>query len=148
MKRAMTIDEAIFLNQFSQGLHSLDEMNDWFEKYDIENKRNVMADLFYMVLQAHPDYDDIESAALFLKKSRTSSAVMLLNRNKPFSKFGYKICDLPEKELINGFDILLLVLSRADNRRKSRENPGECSHWWHKDLSDKKYVETLTKKFR
>ncbi len=143
MKRLLTIDEEIFLNQFSQNMHSLDEMNCWFETYDLLNKRDIMENLFNMVIQSHPVYDDIESSVLSLDKGKSSSAVMLLNKNKPFGKHGYLICNLPEKELLNGFDILLLTLSRADNRRKNQETPNECSHWWHKDLSDQNYLEAI-----
>lgn len=140
MKRSLTVDEEIILNQFSQRIYSLDEMNYWFETYDLSNKRDIMGNLFYMVIQAHPTYDEIELSALSLRKEKSTSAVMLLNKNKPFSKFGYKICDLPEKELLNGFDILLLTLSKADNRRKNEEDPDRCSHWWHKDLSNQSYL--------
>ena len=146
MKRVLTIDEEIFLNQFSQGIHSLDEMNHWFETHDLQNKRDIMENLFNMVVQSHPRYDDIQESIIYLKKEKTSSAVMLTNRNKPFEKFGYLICNLPEKELQNGFDILLLTLSKADGRRRKYENADECSHWWHKDLSDEKYLDTIRQK--
>lgn len=145
MNRALTIEEEIFLNQFSQNLHSLDEMNRWFESYDLLNKRDIISNLLNMVIQAHPCYDDIAISATQIKKDKSTSAIMLLNRNKPFGKYGYLICDLPEKELINGFDILLLTLSKADNKRKQLENSNECCHWWHKDLSNQDYLETLRK---
>lgn len=143
MKRTLTIDEQITLNQFSQEIYTLEEMNCWFEKYDLSNKRDILGNLLNMVIQAHPTYDEIESSASSLRKEKTTSAVMLMNKNKPFNKFGYKICDLPEKELLNGFDILLSTLAKADNRRKNDENPNECNHWWHKDLSNENYLKIL-----
>ncbi len=145
MNRFLTIDEEIFLNQFSQGIHSLDEMNAWFELYDLQGKRDIMDNLLNMVIQAHPTYDDIKLSATILGKEKSSSAVMLLNTNRPFGKFGYEICGLSEKELINGFDILLLTLRKADNRRKDAEDLRECNHWWHKDLSDEDYLRKLRK---
>ena len=145
MKRHLTIEEEIFLNQFSQGIHTLDEMKEWFESYEIHDKRDIIENLFNLMLQSHPKIEDIESSALSIGKIRSSSAIMLLNRSKPFNRFGYKICQLPEKELTNGFCILLLTLSRADNRRKNVEIPEECRHWWHKDLSDTHYLEELVK---
>ena len=45
MKRLLTIDEEIFLNQFSQNMHSLDEMNCWFETYDLLNKRDSVKEM-------------------------------------------------------------------------------------------------------
>lgn len=143
MRRCLSIDEEIILNQFSQGLFTLEEMNHWFAMYDLLDKRDIVQHLLNMVIQAHSTYDDIEGSAILLKKVTSASAVKLLNRKKPFSKFGYEICDLPEKELQIGFDILLLTLVKADTRRKEQEDPKECNHWWHKDLSDENYLRKL-----
>jgi len=68
---------------------------------------------------------------------------MLLNPNKPYKKFGHEVCTLPEKELVIAFEVLLMALSIADNRRKQMESCGGCNHWWHKDLSDETYIKTL-----
>ena len=143
MKRCLTIDEEILINQFSQGIHTMNEMDQWFQLHDLDDKRDIMENLFNLVIQSHPDVEDIKSSAVSLGKENSSSAVILLNKNKPFTKFGCKICDLPEKELLNGFNILLLTLSKADNRRKERECRNGCSHWWHKDLSDYNCMQTL-----
>lgn len=148
MNRCLTISEEIFINQFVQGIHNLENMNDWFQSYDLSNKRAIMLNLFNMVLQSHPTYDDIEHSALQLHKIKSSSAIMLLDENKPFNKFGYRICDLPENELLNGFGILLLTLSKADNRRKKTENSSECNHWWHKDLSNQRYLQEIIERYK
>lgn len=146
MSRFLSIEEQILINQFSQGLVSLDKMDDWFISFDRMNKKAVIHNLIIMVIQLHPTYEEMESAVKSLNKSKTSSAVKFLKRNQPFAKFGYELCDLPENELSNSFKILLVTLSIADNRRKSQENPDLCKHWWHKDLSDKKYLKQLKKK--
>ena len=145
MRRILTLDEEICLNQFSQGIHSLDKMNAWFREYELEDKKAVLQNLLNMVIQAHPTTLDIEDSAKVLGKEKSPSANILSSESKPFSKFGYRICDLPEKELINAFDILLTTLSVADNRRKNNENVDECNHWWHKDLSDETYLKTIRK---
>ena len=146
MKRFLTIEEEIFINQFSQDIHTLDEMKEWFDTYDVSDRRDIMANLFNMVLQSHPTIEDIEYSANKLGKSKSTCATMLLNKNKPFNKFGHEICNLHEKELLTGFCILLLTLSKADNRRKLAENLEECHHWWHKDLSNPIYLDELIKK--
>ena len=145
MTRFLTMEEEIFLNQFSQGIHTIDDMRQWFDSFDILNKRDIIENLLNMVIQSHPTIEEIESSAVTIGKLKSSSATILLNKNKPFNKFGYKICHLPEKELTTGFCILLLTLSKADNRRKCAEMPNECNHWWHKDLSDPIYIEELIK---
>lgn len=148
MTRNLTIDEEIFLNQFTQNIHTLEEMNLWFKTYDLLNKRDIMRNLFNMVIQSHPTFEDIESSVTSLYKSKTPSAMILLNKNKPFNKFGYKICELPENELLNGFDILLETLLKSDSRRKNLENDKDCNHWWHKDLSNQNYLEILRTQYR
>lgn len=146
MNRNLTIDEEIFLNQFTQGLYPLERMVDWFKQYDLENKKNIIFNLLNMVIQSHPTYEEIEAAAKSIKKSTSSSAIKLLNRKKPFNKFGYELCNLPENELLICFQILLLTFTQADNRRKSQENLNDCNHWWHKDLSDDEYLKKLRTK--
>lgn len=138
-----SINEKILINQFVQGLHSLQELNLWFEDFDTVNKRNIIYNLLYIFIQAHPTYEEIEESAVSLKKVRSSSAVKLLNRNKPYDKFGHELCGLPEKELSNSFNIMLLSLAKADNRRKKHDCLNGCNHWWHQDLSNEKYLEKL-----
>jgi hypothetical protein len=122
-------------------------MRSWFNGYELKEKRNIMHNLINMVIQSHPMYEDIEFAVYFLQKSKSPSAIKLLNRAKPISKYGYEICALPERELNNGFEILLIILSKADHRRKNHEDERLCNHWWHKDLSNEVYVEELKRKF-
>lgn len=148
MNRYLTIDEEIYINQFTQGLHNLQEMNSWFKSFDLQNKRDILENVLYMVLQSHPTYEELEASAQLLKKTKSTSAIMLMNKNKPFHKFGYQICDLPEPELLNGFDILIITLTKSDNRRKIEESDGECQHWWHKDLSDERYLESIREKYK
>lgn len=147
MRRMLTIDEEILINQFTQELISIDIINDWFDNHDLINKKDIVFNLLNMVIQSHPTYDELESSAIELKKIKSSVAVKLLNKNRPYNKFGYEICNLPEKDLKVGFNILLLTLTKADNRRKQQEK-GACNHWWHKDLSDEKYLETIRRQFQ
>lgn len=98
-----------------------------------------------MVIQSHASINEIEDAAKTLRKSTSTSAIKLLCKNKPYNKFGYEICALPETDLITGFNILLLTLAKADNRRKSIEKSEDCTHWWHKDLSAEDYLQWLKK---
>jgi len=143
MRRFLTIDEEITLNKFSQKLYTLEEMSCWFERYDLPDKRNLVRNLFYMFAQAHPTYKEVEESAISIKKTKSPAAIKLLNKRRPFEKFGYEVCDLPENELSIGFKILLLTLAKADTRRKESELPEDCHHWWHKDLSDEVYLQAL-----
>lgn len=147
MARNLNIDEEIFLNQFTQGMHDLQDMDHWFSQYDKENKSDVLANLLNMVIQSHATLDEIRASAESIRKEKSPSAVKLLNPRKPYEKFGWEICRLPEPELLIGFNILLLTLSLSDNRRKSNEEM-PCHHWWHGDLSDEKYLTELRLQYR
>ena len=148
MKRCLSIEEEIFLNQFVQNIHSLDEMNAWFKAYEISERRDVIENLLNMVIQSHPTMEELETSICAIGKLNSSTANILLSKDKPFSKFGYRVCHLPENELLIAFDVLLLILSKSDTRRKSLEKPHECNHWWHKDLSDQAYLNVIRKVFK
>lgn len=141
MLRYLNIDEEIFINQFSQGLHKLNDMDEWFERYDEVDKKAIISNLLNMVVQSHATVDEIRSAAELIGKEKSPATIKLMNPRKPYSKFGWEICSLPEKELSIGFNVLLMTLSISDGRRKAEEK--YCNHWWHRDLSDEKYLEEL-----
>lgn len=147
MNKKFAIKDEIFINQFSQQLHTLDEMREWFCLYSQEEKRGVIHNILYMFVQAHPSYEEIEEVAKIINKSKSAPAVKLLNRNKPYSKFGHELCNLPENELPIAFDILILGLAKADTRRKRQECINGCNHWWHKDLSNQEYLDYLIKQY-
>lgn len=147
MDRCLTIQEEITINQFSQGIYTLEDMTQWFLKYEQKEKKTIIHGLLSMVIQAGATADDIETAALKTKRRRSDTAVKLLNPRKPFQRFGAEICDLPEGELLNGYCILLVALSIADIRRKLGEPAGTCTHWWHKDLSDKEFIKSLIQRY-
>jgi len=60
MKRCLTINEEILINQFSQGLILFDEMDVWFKKHDLQNKKDILHNLLNMVIQSHATYEEIE----------------------------------------------------------------------------------------
>lgn len=146
MQKPFTIEEEILLNQFTQQIHSLAYMKDWFAVQDDAQKRNTILNLLNMVIQAHPTDREIAAAIQTCKKDASPAAAKLRNKNKPYYKFGYELANLPEKELTSSFEILLVTLSIADSRRKSEDCTNGCSHWWHRDLSDKTVLRQLRKK--
>jgi len=143
MNRTLNIDEEILINQFVQHIHPLAFMEIWFEQRDATDKKDVLLNLLNLTIQSHPTYDEIRSAAQDLRIESTPAAVKMLNRNKPYDKFGYELINLPIKEYKNCFKLLLLSLSLADNRRKNTICRNGCQHWWHQDLSDPEVVRQL-----
>lgn len=145
MSKMLNLEQEIFINQFSQNLHTIGEMQEWFLSYSIQERKNIVSGILNMVFQAHPRYAEIEKAVAVSTHRTSSAAQKLLSRKKPFSKYGHELCLLPEKELSYSFDILLLLLKIADGRRKSEEPSGFCTHWWHQDLSNRQYLQWLKK---
>lgn len=143
MPENLTIHEEIFINQYAQHIHSLETMDQWFNSKDIFYKKKIVHGLLLMVIQAHPTYEEIFDASVELKVERSPVAVKLMNKNKPYSKFGYELLNLPEADMLNCFNLLLEILSIADNRRRQICCINGCTHWWHQDLSDPSILETL-----
>ena len=140
MNRCLTIDEEIIIYQFVQELSTVEQMKEWFESYGYSDKKDIIHNLLNIVIQSHPTYEEIQMSAIQLKKLRSPSAVKLLSQSKPFDKFGYEICFLPEEELKVALCILLLTLKKAD-RRRANEQETRCTHWSHQDLSDEIYLQ-------
>lgn len=135
MKQYLTFEEMVFINQYVQKIHSLETMEEWFNLKDIEYKREIVLNILNIVIQSHPTYEEIQVAANELKLFHAPVTIKMLNRRKPFEKYGYEIANLPENELSRSFRLLLRVLSISDTRRKNTQCANGCNHWWHADLS-------------
>lgn len=141
MKNNFNISDLILINQFVQGIKDLEYIHMWFNNLCLLEKRQSLINIWNLIIQSHPLYEDIEKAIILSKRKASSTpAVMLLNKRKPFFKFGYEVSKLPDNELIKALDILLYTLSLSDNRRKENEDPLLCNHWWHKDLRNEEYI--------
>ena len=133
--RYLKLDDEILLNQFIQKICPLEIVNKWFDTKSCEEKRKIVLDVLDMTVQSHPTYDEILYVVEELNVSKTPAAVKILNRNKPFYKFGHELANLPENELHGVFILLLKILSVADKRRKCTCCANGCQHWWHRDLA-------------
>ena len=135
MYKMLSIQELFKINQYAQNYAPINEAISWFKSCDQKYQQNIVYNLLNLVIQSGAKDTEIYQAACMLKKTKSTAAVMLLNPNKPFFKYGYEICKLKENDLVVGFDILIHTLSISDTRRKNEVCRNSCSHWWHKDLS-------------
>lgn len=134
----------ISINQFVQDIKSINILIEWFSNLEIISKKNAIIEMFSLVAQSHPQKNDLFKAIELSQVKKTSTAVvMLTNPNKNYLKFGYETLKLNEKELEKVWIILLNILKISDNRRKNSEDPHLCNHWWHKDLSNQEYIDSL-----
>jgi len=59
-----------------------------------------------------------------------------------------KLLKLPASESIKTFFLLMSLLAIADARRYSKYCQNGCSHWWHRDLSDRKVLDEIQRDFQ
>ena len=123
-------DQAIFLNRLAQGVDSMGDGIDWFNKLAIDDRREVLHELAVFVLQAHPTSDEAELAVARSGIRRTvTPAILLVKSNLKDALM--KIAHLPAGELERSFRLLVLLLGIADGRRWRNDCTDGCSHWWH-----------------
>ena len=140
----ISAEQSIYLNQLANGVVPLEEGERWFAAQELERQREILLGLTGFVQQSHPTPSEGLEAIQASRLKPTLTPCVLL-RNKDF-KMGYsKIRLLPESELVPGFRLLVVLLGIADARRK-KNCPENCSHWWHRDLSDPKEVRRVRRK--
>jgi hypothetical protein len=148
MKDYFSIEELININSFVQNLYDYSDLEEWFICSPEAEQRNLIKKILELVIQSHPKSCEIESAIDNAKLKKTyTPCVMLLNPKESLERFGYKLISLPKNELLKSFKLLLFTLKIADTRRKKEEQSETCNHWWHKDLSNKDYVEELKRRY-
>jgi hypothetical protein len=142
--KVLSISELIVLNKYVQGIVSKDVVNDWFLSFGEEDRQSIVKSVWELAIQARISESDIELAAeaANLKLTHTP-VVMLLHGKTPFRNRGYKISAQRGTILVQGFSIVLECFSLAEQRRKNRENPKDCHHWWHGDLSNELFVASI-----
>jgi hypothetical protein len=60
----MKIDDQILLNKLAQGLLQIGEGERWFTSFDLKEKRMVLRELNYMIVNASPRSADVNPAII------------------------------------------------------------------------------------
>lgn len=144
--RVLTIQELLLLNQYVQGIVSRDEINKWFFSFNENDKQSVVKNIWVLAIQAKVKENDIKNAMLAagLKPAHTP-VVMITNGKDALYNRGYRLSTLKGIVLNQVFLLVLECFVVADNRRKEKEDPLHCNHWWHKDLSDEQIIKNILK---
>ena len=138
----MNIKYEIFINQIIQGIKSFNEGVNWFEMFDDKIKLDILRGLNYMMLQSGAQDSDVDLAIFESKLKPTYTPCVLLKKGR-LNDQSWKILNLPASEYRKSFILFLIIFKIADERRRNLLCKGNCSHWWHKDLSDKKVVDEI-----
>lgn len=135
----MNLTDEITINQIQQALISQENAKNWFLSFSIEGLQEILQRLSYMTIQAGAREEDVSLAITKSKLRATYTPCVLLRRGRLKEQMA-KLLKLPSSESIKSFFLLISLLAIADARRYDKYCQDGCSHWWHRDLSDRKVV--------
>jgi len=143
----MNLADEITINQIQQELISQEDAKNWFLSFPTEYQQEILQRLSYMTLQAGAREEDVSLAIAKSKLCPTYTPCVLLSKGRLKEQMA-KLLKLPASESIKTFFLLMSLLAIADARRYSKYCQNGCSHWWHRDLSDRKVLDEIQRDFQ
>jgi hypothetical protein len=137
----------ITINQIQQELISQEDARNWFLSFPTEGKQDILQRLSYMTIQAGAREEDVSLAIVKSKLRPTYTPCVLLSKGRLKEQMA-KLLKLPSSESIKTFFLLISLLAIADARRYSKDCQDGCSHWWHRDLSDRKILDEIRRELQ
>jgi len=128
----------IMLNLIAQGLKTVSEGIDWFENMSVDEKNEVLRDLYILCTQAGAGCRHVDEAIKNSQLKPTYTPCVLLKKcvGNNIKDQLVKIVTLPLNEKSKSFRLLLSLFTVADKERRTERCKGECYHWWHQDLTE------------
>ncbi len=120
----------ININKYAKESLTHTEIMDWFDMFDLSQKREIQEILIMCMEQAHPTREMINKAILSAPIKETMTPVVLF-KTKSFKIAINKIKVLPDSELRKSFIIMLNIFKIADTYRRETECKNGCGHEWH-----------------
>ncbi|MCW6052758.1 DUF5958 family protein [Lyngbya sp. CCAP 1446/10] len=142
----MNLADEIAINQIQQELISQQDATNWFLSFPTETQQDILQRLSYMALQAGARETDVSLAIAKSKFRPTYTPCVLLSKGRLKEQMA-KLLKLPDSEFIKAFFLLISLLAIADARRYSKYCQDGCSHWWHRDLSDRNVLDEIRHEF-
>jgi len=143
----MNLADEIRINQIQQELISHEDAKNWFLSFPTEDQQEILQRLSYRTLQAGAREEDVSVAIAKSKLRPTYTPCVLLSRGRLKEQIA-KLLKLPPSESIKTFFLLMSLLAIADARRYWKYCQHGCSHWWHRDLSDRKVVDEIRRELQ
>jgi hypothetical protein len=130
----LSIDEELVLNRWVQGNEDdsavLRVFSEWSKRGD-----DILLSVSQLCKQASPRNEHIEVVLRNVPFNPERSACVLLSKGIS-SEIFFRLRSLKGRDAEDAFWVFLHLLKVADQDRKRNKCKGECSHWWHRDLSD------------
>lgn len=142
----MNLADQIAINQIQQELISQQDAKNWFLSFPTKTQQEILQRLSYMALQAGARETDVSLAIAQSKLRPTYTPCVLLSKGRLKEQMA-KLLKLPASEFIKAFFLLISLLAIADARRYSKYCQDGCSHWWHRDLSDRQVLDEIRHEF-
>ena len=143
----MNLTDEITINQIQQELISQEDAKNWFLSFPNEGQQDILQRLSYMTIQAGAREEDVSLAITKSKLRATYTPCVLLSKGRLKEQMA-KILKLPSSEFIKTFFLLISLLAIADARRYDKYCQDGCSHWWHRDLSDRKILDEIQRELQ
>ena len=147
LERQMNLADEITINQIKQELISQEDAKNWFLSFSTEAQQEILQRLSYMTLQAGAREEDVSLAIAKSKLRPTYTPCVLLSKERLKEQMA-KLLKLPPSEFIKAFFLLISLLAIADARRYCKYCQDGCSHWWHRDLSERKILDEIRHDFQ
>ncbi|MGL5058729.1 MAG: DUF5958 family protein [Microcoleus sp.] len=142
----MNLTDEITLNRIQQELISPEDAKNWFLSFPTEYQQEILQRLCYMAIQARARDEDVSLAVIKSKLRPTYTPCVLLSKGRLKEQMA-KVLKLPPSEFLKSFVLLVNLLAIADARRYSKDCQDGCSHWWHRDLSDRQVLDEIRREF-
>ena len=152
----MDIKYQIFINQLSQGIHSVEEGIGWFEELTNQEQFEVIETLIFFLLQAGAVGSDVETAISESGMKSTFTPCQLLlkaHREEPRGNhlmkqiLIYKVLGLPANERLKTFRLLVHLFRVADIRKRAK-GLEPMRLWWHRDLSKQEEIDQIISQYK
>ncbi|OCQ91659.1 hypothetical protein BCD67_09125 [Oscillatoriales cyanobacterium USR001] len=143
----MNLADEITINQIRQELISQEDTKNWFSSFPPQYQQEILQWLSYIVIQAGAREEDVALAIVKSKLRPTYTPCVLIGKGRLKEQL-VKIVQLPTSEFMKAFLLLMSLFAIADARRYNKYCQDGCSHWWHRDLSDRQTLDEIFHEFQ
>ncbi len=126
----MLTEHEIWINSFAQEKINLEQLLNWFEDLNAEEKRQIILTAKLCLEQSRPTKEIIEKALEIIPLKSTVTPIILL-KSKEFKVALNKIVSLPENENRKSFITIISIFKIADTERRNSFCKEGCNHEWH-----------------
>lgn len=138
----LNLEENILINQWSQTIHPISVLIAWFESSSLDKQREILQNLVSLGRQARVAEEDWIRAISESSLNPRRSACVILSKGATVEALN-KLSSLKNSDGKDAFVLLLHLFKIADERRKKKEDPEDCNHWWHRDLGNATVLENI-----